>query len=248
MTTGWGWVLVVLYGLAVLVTVAEAVPFVAPPAPPPSGANYNWLIMLALVFGFFYFLVWRPRKRERLRQQEKQLLGGDEMSVGVKHNEPTKRATNHFRWYWPSVQTLQSAHKATRQAFWFALVVAVVTAIFTILDMVSAEFHDALAGLVFGPWSLLDAALFGAIAIGLYRHSRFAAVAGLVLYVIEKVAMMSEGAIPSHQTSVYRWAMPILFTLGFLGGVRGAFSYHRLKRAAAQEQGKESKDAAKGDL
>jgi cbb3-type cytochrome oxidase subunit 3 len=240
MTNGRGWLLVVLYGLAVLVTVAEGAPFVAPPAPQQPGANYNWLIMLVLVFGVFYFLVWRPRKRERQRQQEKQLLGGDEMSVSVKRNEPTKRATNRSYWFWPSMQTLQSAHKATRTAFWFALVVAVATAIFSILAIGGVQ-----TSILSSPWSLVDAALFGAIAIGLYRYSRVAAVAGLVLYVLNQVwkYMLSEEAFPTHW-----WVMSLAFTLVFLGGVRGAFSYHRLKRAAAQEQGNESKDTAKGDL
>ncbi|MGB2936893.1 MAG: hypothetical protein WBD05_01640 [Phycisphaerae bacterium] len=149
-------------------------------------------------------------------------------------NEPTKKATNRFRWLWPSVHTLQSAHKATRVAFWFALVVAVVTAVFSVLA-------------IYSPWSLLDAALFGAVAIGLYRHSRVAAVACLFLYAYDMVGhcMLPEGAIPP---SGYWWAIRLLFTLVFLGGIRGAFSYHRLKRAAAQEQGNESKDTAKGDL
>ena len=158
-------------------------------------------------------------------------------------NEPTKRATNRFHWFWPSVQTLQSAHKATRQAFWIALVVVVVTAIFSILAIGGVQ--TGLAASIYSPWSLLDAALFGAIAIGLYRHSRVAAVAGLVLYVLGQVYMLSEGTIPTYG---YWWIMPLAFTLAFLGGVRGAFSYHRLKRAAAQEQGNESKDTAKGDL
>jgi hypothetical protein len=150
-------------------------------------------------------------------------------------NESTKKATNRFRWLWPSVHTLQGAHEATRVAFWFALVVVVVSAIFSILaqDIVSPLYN------------LLGAALFGAIAIGLYRHSRVAAVAALFLYVLEQVARMSEGAIPRYD---YWWIMPLFLTLMFLGGVRGAFSYHRLKRAAAQEQANESKDTEKGGL
>jgi len=150
-------------------------------------------------------------------------------------NEPTKKPTNRFRWLWPSVHTLQGAHEATRVAFGFALVVVVVSAIFSILalDIVSPLYN------------LLGAALFGAIAIGLYSHSRVAAVAGLILYVLEQVARMSEGAIPRYE---YWWIIPLFLTLVFLGGVRGAFSYHRLKRAAAQEQGNESKDTAKGGL
>jgi ABC-type antimicrobial peptide transport system permease subunit len=141
------------------------------------------------------------------------------------------------------VQTLQSAHKATRTAFWFALVAAVLTATFSILAI--GGIQTALAASIYSPWSLLDAAVFGAIAIGLYRHSRVAAVAGLVLYVLEIVANYMYVSFPA---SVYELAIPLAFTLAFLCGVKGAFSYHRLKRAAAQEQGNESKDTAKGDL
>jgi lysylphosphatidylglycerol synthetase-like protein (DUF2156 family) len=140
------------------------------------------------------------------------------------------------------VHTLQGAHKATRQAFWFALVVVVATVIFSILAIGGVQ-----ASSISSPWSLLDAALFGAIAIGIYRHSRVAAVAGLVLYMFEIVGkyMLFEEPIPTYGGW---WIIPLAFTLVFLGGVRGAFAYHRLQRAAAQEQSNESKDTAKGDL
>jgi len=67
--------LVWLFGAIVLSAEgAPFVPFVAPPAPPPPDTTFQWLIPVVLVFGFFYFLVWRPRKREHQRQQERTVM------------------------------------------------------------------------------------------------------------------------------------------------------------------------------
>ena len=75
--------------------------------------------------------------------------------------------------------------------------------------------------------ALLDAALFAAIAFGLYKHSRFAAVAGFVLYLIEKIyALVTTGNI----LGVGVLGVVILF--GFLNGMRGAFAYQKLLAAA----------------
>jgi len=138
-----------------------------------------------------------------------------------KRNEPTRKSTN---WLWPSVQTLQCAHKATRSAFWCAVVLAAVTAL---LSLLAASGVQAVLNAGISPWSLLDAALFVAIAIGLYRHSRFAAVAGLALYVAGTLVAWSETGIPPS----YRLGMGIIFTLALIGGVRGTFAYHRMKQA-----------------
>jgi hypothetical protein len=150
-----------------------------------------------------------------------------------KHNEPTRRAYN---WLWPSVQTLECAEKATRNAFYWAIVSTAITGWLSFLAICGVQWVLD-AGVE--PWTLIDASALAVIAVGLYRHSRFAALAGLVLcmlglvlYMLDRVVMLSEGGFPPAN---YKLVSALFFTLIFLGGVRGAFAYHRLKRAATQE-------------
>src|SRR5215813_8041762 len=85
--------------------------------------------------------------------------------------------------WWPSIQDEQTARKVARQAFWAAIVVVVITSAFAAL---------ALAGTTLGGISataFVDAAIFGLVAIGIWRMSRTAAVAGLVVFSLEKVLM-----------------------------------------------------------
>jgi hypothetical protein len=142
-----------------------------------------------------------------------------------KINDEQKKTTS---WLWPSVRTLQSAHKATRRAFWFSVVIAVFTGWFSFL---AACGNQWLLGAGVEPWSLIDAALAAGIAVGLYRHSRFAAVAGLVLGVASILGVMLS---PSNYYPA-KLGMPIIFTLALVGAVRGTFAYHRMRQADDQK-------------
>ncbi len=75
-------------------------------------------------------------------------------------------------------------------------------------------------------WALVDAAIFGIIAWGIYRMSRVAAVAGLVGYSLEKIYM--QATLGSKVGSGLFVAVIII--LAFINAVRGTFAYHRMKR------------------
>jgi hypothetical protein len=138
-------------------------------------------------------------------------------SPSIKQPGPKKR-TNLF---WPDVETIEGAKWATRQAFWAAIFCVGVTLFFVVLSLFGVEIIKG-----FGVSSLIDAALFAAIAFGLRRKSRFAAVAGLVLYLAERAYSWTEtGSIGGNP------ALAIVLILGFVAGVRGAFAYQRLVRA-----------------
>jgi hypothetical protein len=125
-------------------------------------------------------------------------------------------ATNN--WYWEDVSTLSGAEKAITGGFWAAVIVAGITSLVAALSLAGVNLFgiDAKA--------FLDAALFAGIAFGIWRKSRFAAVAGLCLYVLERIYMM-------QRTGVSGIFMGIIFTLLFINAVRGAFAYHRLNES-----------------
>lgn len=123
-------------------------------------------------------------------------------------------------WYWEDVSGVAGAEKAMNGGFWAALLVAIVTSLFVALSFAGVS----LLGI--GPAALLDAAIFAAIALGIKRKYRLAAVAGLTLYIIERIYMLQRGGTSGI-------VMGIVFTLLFINAVRGAFAYHRLTERAS---------------
>lgn len=123
--------------------------------------------------------------------------------------------TKKGHYYWPDVSTIEAAKSATKGAMVVALFVASVTAAFALYGM----YNDPVLGI--NGWAFIDSFIFLLIALGIWKLSRFAAVFGLVFYIIEQVDMwLSSPSIPF---------LAIIFTVILIGGVRGTFSYHKLK-------------------
>jgi hypothetical protein len=87
-------------------------------------------------------------------------------------------------WYWEGVSDLSGAEKAINGGFWAALIVACITALVALFSFAGVRLFGLDA------WALFDAVLFAAIAVGIKRKSRFAAVAGLSLYILERIYMI----------------------------------------------------------
>ncbi len=96
---------------------------------------------------------------------------------------------------------------------WASLIVAGITAVVSQMQVLGLN-----------NWALLDAGLFGAIAYGVHRMSRVVAVAGLLLFVIERIAMFQS----SGRTG---GLVALALLVAFIHGVRGTIGYHRLRKA-----------------
>lgn len=136
-----------------------------------------------------------------------------------------KPAHGRWNWVWPNVDTQSGAAWATKQAFWAAVLVAVVTSGFALLGAVGVGFVRAWG---FDAWALVDGIIFGAIAVGLWMHSRVAAWAGLVLYGGERAYMWSTIGVKNP-------VIAAIFILAFIGGIRGTSALHRLERAKPEQ-------------
>ena len=128
-------------------------------------------------------------------------------------------SSNFRNRYWPQIADRETARRVARQAFWGAVLVSGITAVFATL----AAFGTSLAGV--GTSAFGDAALFGFIALGIWRMSRVAAVSGLVLFVLERIWMWRDN--PRAGNII----VAVLFTVAFANGVRATFRYHRLLAA-----------------
>jgi hypothetical protein len=137
----------------------------------------------------------------------------------IPKGEPVGEGTKKNVW-WPDVSTLAGACSARMYGVWAALFSAVVTAIFATWSLVTAkpviDFVDASA--------FIDVAIFAAIAFGIYKGSRFAAVAGLVVFLGEKIYQM---AVSSTGSGIF---LAVALTYCYVIAIRGTYALHRFRR------------------
>lgn len=119
---------------------------------------------------------------------------------------------NIYAVWWPEITDQATAKQAALNGATAAGFCAVITAIVSVGGWLGATMD--------GLW---DAAIFGIVAWGIYKMSRFAAIAGLAIYLAERVyAWTRPGAHPNP-------VMAIIFTLFFIGGVRGTIAHRRYR-------------------
>ena len=139
-----------------------------------------------------------------------------------KLKEETKDKIRKNNWWWPDVSTSELAKEATKRGMWAAVIVSVIIAIVATIAASSGEIK--MGNTSINAWVFVDSAIFAAVAFGLYKQSRFAAVIGLVFYIIEKVDQFANAA--GNIGSVFTSAIILLC---FIGAVRGTYALHRMK-------------------
>jgi hypothetical protein len=123
-------------------------------------------------------------------------------------------------WYWPTIEDENSAEHATKAAVGVSGFIAAVTALAALLSMV---YHKPILGL--DGWGLVDAVIFALIAWRISKVSRTWAIVGLLMYLLEvgyKLATNPSGALG---------ILTIIFILIYINAIRGAFAYHRYRKA-----------------
>ena len=121
---------------------------------------------------------------------------------------------------WPEIRDRESARKAAIQGF--------AGATFQALSDVAIAAWAASKASLFGVKPaifIIAAAIFAAIAIGIFRLARAAAVAGLVLFLPTQIwfLLSDRSAADFFRT----FMLTIAFGLLFANGVRGTFAYRR---------------------
>jgi serine/threonine-protein kinase len=110
--------------------------------------------------------------------------------------------------FWPPLDTLDSARKAGREGAWACLLIVIVNVAMVVLDILYSDV-------------LVDTVIFAVFGIAIYKMSRVGAVLALLLYVVERVYMLSEWGVSPNFLS-------LILLLMFIHGVRGTFAYHKL--------------------
>jgi hypothetical protein len=123
-------------------------------------------------------------------------------------------------WYWPTIDDKSSAEHATKSAVGVSGFIAAVTALAAVLSIV---YHKPILSL--DGWGLVDAVIFALIAWRISKVSRTWAIVGLLMYLFEvgyKLVTSPSGALG---------VLTIIFILTYINAIRGAFAYHRYRKA-----------------
>lgn len=163
------------------------------------------------------------------REQEKPDM--DASDIGAASADAAIRA-QHKRsireGWWPAVDDEESARKTARYGFWAAAINVVLTG-FLIAMLLTGNAKTSLAGepyLIW--WAIGDMVVFIGVAVGLYRYSRVAAVAGLFLFIGSKAVGW---IMVSQSPQVGALLIAALFLIFYIHGVRGTFAWHRHRRS-----------------
>jgi hypothetical protein len=134
------------------------------------------------------------------------------------------------KWYWPAVDDVRGAKAASDQGFWGAVVVAGFTALVATISLITRSSVGGIDALAY-----IDAIIFGVIAFGIRRRSRIAAVAGLSLFIVEKLFQLAQG-----EFNIFTTFMTGLLLVLFISGIRGNFAFHRLSASVARDNALDS--------
>lgn len=122
--------------------------------------------------------------------------------------------------WWPPVDTLRNARKATMNGVYAVIIVVVFTSAAWFL---APQFFG-------GPdmfWFVIgQLGVYSLIGIFIWCNSRVAAILGLALFIADKIAQI--GIVPFNPGNII---VSLAIILGFLHAIRGTFAHHRLKAA-----------------
>ena len=126
-------------------------------------------------------------------------------------------------WAWPEIIDEDSARSAAHLAGGWAGVVAGLTTLLAVISIVSG---GNIMGI--GASALVDAALFGVVAWRVWCGSRWFAIGGLSLYVLEVLYNVVK-----HPPGV--GILTVIIMLALINGVRGTFGLHKFEEMKKQE-------------
>ncbi len=145
---------------------------------------------------------------------------------------PAKSTNRENKWF-PDIDSIVTARRVARQGTIASLVLAGVTTAFAIAATQNALPSELLElDEVFNPLLFVDALIYGAIAWGIQRMSRIAAIAGLSIYLLSRVLLHMSGV----PTNLFGMAITTLISVAFINAIRSTFAYHRFKRQQVSER------------
>lgn len=123
--------------------------------------------------------------------------------------------------YWPSTNSWIGALKASSQGFWAALSIAILSIVLSVYSIRVAPLFENTTALII----LLQGLVFVALAFGIRKQSRLAAILALMWYSIAQIVEATAAkSLPS--------LLALFFIFFLVNGVRGVFAVHRFPEPA----------------
>ena len=136
-------------------------------------------------------------------------------SIGVKSQ--SNNAGTIVKWYWPAMTSFANAERATRWAFWTAMVLTAIQTAGSLLPQTGM-----------GAGGFADVFTILALGYGVKRKSRVCALVLCSYFLIVKTIDVVIELVNNHKIgSLGGLAIACLTGLLFLNGVRGTFAYHK---------------------
>ncbi len=133
----------------------------------------------------------------------------------------TGNATKKDSFLLPTITDLKSAQSLAQQG-------TTVCVLIIVLSSVVAAISTSIDGVSPSQWFVGMMLIYGLIAFMIYRMSRWAAIAGLVLYLGDRTALLVQQGISINVI------VSILFVFAFINSIRGTFAYHRFRCQRSQ--------------
>jgi hypothetical protein len=121
--------------------------------------------------------------------------------------------------WWPGITTIEEARKATMLGV-YAVVINIALTIVFLAIMPEYFGVDAIVFVV------IQLAIYAVIGFFIWRNSRIAAVAGFVLFAIDKILQVGSGQLGAGAIIVI-----IAIGLMYISAVRGTFARHKMMQA-----------------
>ncbi len=119
---------------------------------------------------------------------------------------------------------LQKAKTDIKNAWIAGAISGVITLVFALIAMSSAEIRQNMG---IDAWLWIDVVLIFGLTFGIYKKSRICAVLMFVYFAISKLIQFSSGQFGGAFVAV-------LFLYFYFQGMRGTFTYHKLKQEQQQ--------------
>jgi hypothetical protein len=128
-----------------------------------------------------------------------------------------------LRWMWPLIEDVRSASEARKLGVAASALIGIASLVFSFGPRVTSIADDTTLGRIDYVFS---AAISIAIAWGIWKYSRFAAVVGTTSYLIGFIAGIS---LVPHITPMYAF-LGCIPLMAFVSSIRGTFAYHYYRK------------------
>ncbi len=129
---------------------------------------------------------------------------------------------NDWRFFWPKINTVETARNIALQGVAAAIFAACVTPIRCLLYLIGQNLQQHFY-LMFVP-----TLLFALLAFFIYKMSRAAAVVGFLFYLPVLISILSRPGGGRYSATGFFDFLALVFTLGFINTIRGTFAYHKM--------------------